>query len=346
MNMLSFSLFFCIFAHAKESFVMNNDCLLSIIVPVYNVEKYIHACLESIFRQNLDENVFEVIIVNDGTRDHSMEVIQDIIVKHTNISIINQENLGVSVARNNGLAKARGEYILMPDSDDLLIDNSLPVLLEKAITSKADLIVADFIEMTDDEIDNLTTIPQKVLKVQEKTGQDLFLQDLNPHHCYVWRTLFRRDFLLDSKLRFVPSIRFQDVPFTHECYLKAKKCLRISWLLNIYRRGHESATYFFNMEKAKDYCVSIAETWKLNNNKDLPPVVLKKLNDDIFASFSSLIWLMVHCIRNSKDRDVIFSLLRREIPDLYFSNGLKQRATSLLFNYSPKLYFMVRRVFK
>ena len=80
---------------------------LSIIVPVYNVEKYVRSCIESIFKQELDEDRFEVIIVNDGTKDRSMEVIEDIIAAHTNITVINQENLGLSVARNNGIAAAK-----------------------------------------------------------------------------------------------------------------------------------------------------------------------------------------------------------------------------------------------
>ena len=127
---------------------------LSIIVPVYNVEKYVRPCMESIFRQGLDEDCFEVIIVNDGTEDHSMEVIQDIIDQHKNIIVINQENQGLSVARNNGIAMAKGGYILMPDSDDMLIDNSLKPLLEIAIETKADIIVADFLKMNSEEINN------------------------------------------------------------------------------------------------------------------------------------------------------------------------------------------------
>lgn len=67
----------------------NSDLQLSIIVPVYNVEKYIRTCIESIYNQGLDEDTFEVIIVNDGTKDHSMDVIQDIIDSHKNITIIN-----------------------------------------------------------------------------------------------------------------------------------------------------------------------------------------------------------------------------------------------------------------
>ena len=87
---------------------------LSIVVPVYNVEKYVRTCIESIFKQGLDEKCFEVIIVNDGSTDRSLEVITDIISQHSNIVVINQENQGLSVARNNGIAAAKGEYILMP----------------------------------------------------------------------------------------------------------------------------------------------------------------------------------------------------------------------------------------
>ena len=132
---------------------------LSIIVPVYNVEKYIRLCMESIFKQGLDENDYEVIIVNDGTPDKSMEMITDIIVAHQNIHVINQENQGLSVARNNGIAAAKGEYIQFLDSDDLLIDNSLPYLINKATSLKADLVVADFIIMNDEQISQINNKP-------------------------------------------------------------------------------------------------------------------------------------------------------------------------------------------
>ena len=82
---------------------------LSIIVPVYNVEKYVRPCIESIFKQGLDDTDFEVIIVNDGTKDRSMEMIADIIQQHNNITVINQENQSLSIARNNGIAAAKGE---------------------------------------------------------------------------------------------------------------------------------------------------------------------------------------------------------------------------------------------
>lgn len=319
---------------------------LSIIVPVYNVEKYVRESVKSIYKQQLDEGQFEVIIVNDGTTDRSMEMIQDIIEAHSNITVINQENLSLSVARNNGIAAARGEYIMMPDSDDLLIAGSVKPLLEKALETKADLVVADFIEMTDDEIDKLKTIEQPPMTVTEKTGEQLFIEDLNPRQCYVWRTLYRRQFLLDNELTFVPGIRYQDVPFTNKCYLKAQKCLRTNWLLNIYRRGHESATYSFNKKKAKELCIAIASTWSLKAMPDLSAEVQRKLNNNLFASFSLLIYFMLYGINSRRERKEIFKFLRKQVPDLHFADGMKQRVTSWLFNLSPAFYFTLRQLTK
>lgn len=318
--------------------------LLSIIVPVYNVEKYIRPCLESIFHQGLNENAFEVIIVNDGTKDQSMEMIQDIINLHSNITVINQENQGLSVARNNGIAAAKGEYIMMPDSDDLLIENSLKPLLEIALETKVDLVVADFINMTDEEIEQNKDRPlqKTVFNYRQKTGEELLLQDLNPYQCYVWRTLFRREFLIKNNLSFVPGIYIQDVPFTHECYLKAKKCIRTSWLLNIYRKGHESATFSFNKKKAKDFCTAIAKTWELTRLDGLSLKIQNKLQEDVYTSFSAVLWIITHKINKSSDRIEIFDFLKQQAPDLCFRNGTKQKIDSFMYRHLPHLFIHLR----
>lgn len=325
----------------------SQNLLLSIIVPVYNVEEYIRPCIESIFRQGLDEDCFEVIIVNDGTKDHSMEVIQDIIEQHKNIVVLNQENQGLSVARNNGIAMAKGEYILMPDSDDLLIENSLNPLLEIAIEYEADLVVADYLKMNDKEIDNIKYNPplQKEFVYKEKTGEQLFLEDLNPYQCYVWRTLFRREFLLRNDLKFVPGVYYQDVPFTHESYLKAQRCIKTSWLLNIYRIGHESTTSSFNKKKALDFCIVIAKTWELTRLEGLPQIVQNKLIEDIHTSFAVMICSTVHDIEKASDRIDIVEFLRKQAPDLSFRNGFKQKIVSFLFRKRPSLYIHSRYLY-
>jgi glycosyltransferase involved in cell wall biosynthesis len=320
---------------------------LSIIIPVYGVEKYIRPCFESIFRQALKEDSYEIIIVNDGTKDRSMEMIADIIKNHSNITIINQENQGLSVARNNGIAMAKGEYILMPDSDDMLIDNSVPYLLEKALDSKADVVVADFIEMQSDDVDknDLNAIKQKDGKIIEKTGEELFLKDLSPYQSYVWRSLFRRQFILDNKLSFFPGILYQDIAFIHECYIKAKKCLRINWLLNIYRRREESATFTFTMKKSRDFCIAIGKTWELSHMDGLSPQMMKKLQDDVFTNMSVMLWCTSHVAMNASERKGVISFLKEQAPDLYLTNGAKQIITTFMFRWMPHTFARFRYLY-
>ena len=147
---------------------------LSIIVPVYQVEKYIRPCIESIFMQGLDEKRFEVIIVNDGTKDRSMEVIADIINQHKNIIVINQKNESLSVARNKGIAIAKGEYILMPDSDDFLVEYSLPPILDKALETKVDLVVADFLMIENKDIHLYKGVVQQKFAIHKKLANNSF----------------------------------------------------------------------------------------------------------------------------------------------------------------------------
>lgn len=321
---------------------------LSIIVPVYNVEKYIRPCIESIFNQGLDDNCFEVIIVNDGTTDNSMEMITDILRLHNNVIVINQENQGLSVARNNGIAIAKGEYILMPDSDDLLIDNSVRFLLDKALSTKVDLVVADFQEINCEEVEMLKMcdIHQKDGYTKEKSGEQLFLEDLHPRQCYVWRILFRRMFLLENNISFYPGICFQDVPFTHECYIKAKRTLRINWLMNIYRKNRTgSATFNFSIKKAQEFCTTIRETWRLKSLTDQSIPMKRKIENDVFTSCSVLLWSTSHTAKNAAERAYVIDMLKEMIPDLHFQYGLKHRIVSFMLKWMPHILVNCRYLY-
>lgn len=315
---------------------------LSIIVPVYNVEEYVRPCLESIFKQDLDDSRFEVIIVNDGSTDRSMEMIADIIQAHSNITVINQENLSLSVARNNGIAVAKGEYIIMPDSDDLLTENSLSILLDKALETKADIVEANYLIMNNQEIDELSNgrIEQPNMLFRNMTS----LESLNElKACYVWNKLFRRSFIIDNHLSFIPGIRFQDIPFTHECYLKATKCIKTNLILNVYRRGHFSASApnFFNMEKAHDLCTAIAATWELTKSEGITPEARKAIIKSLLATYYNLIYRLLKYINKVTDRVKILRFLYTLAPDLRFSNNIKQRIGSWFSRKAPRQYLAI-----
>ena len=311
---------------------------LSIIVPVYNVEKYILASIESIYRQGLDEERFEVIVIDDGTKDRSIEVIADLVSQHRNISVVHQQNQGLSVVRNNGIQMAKGTYIFMPDSDDILIDNSLSPLLEQALESHADIVTANYVVMNDEQISQHQGVEQPAFQAEEKTGTQMYLEDYTPYHSYVWRMLFRREFITEHHVTFYPGIRYQDVPFIQECYLKAKKCVKTNLLLNIYRMGHESATRYFSTEKGKDLCLSISETWKLTRWEGHTPETLRRLQNNIYVSFQFLISLIAYSIPCAKDRWPLLDFLKEKAPDIAFHNTWRQRLSTFLFWKMPHTY--------
>lgn len=319
---------------------------LSIIVPIYNVENYIRDCIESIFKQGLDNNHFEIIIVNDGTKDKSIEVIQDIIKAHSNIIVINQNNQGLSVARNNGMSKAKGQFILFLDSDDLLFDKALLPIINKALETKADLLVADFIKLNDNDIFTLKDyhLPPKKFEIHEKTNERFFLEDLDPNQCYVWRTLYRKDFLINNKIFFYPHVCYEDILFTHECFIKAKKCMRTHWLLNIYRKRENSITTTFNKNKAKDLCIIIGKTWELRKSEGLSQQSIIKLENNVYTLFNNLIYIIVKSMLKHADKIEIIDFLKATIPDLYFTNNYKKRIESYLFTHLPHFYLMLREL--
>ncbi len=113
---------------------------VSIIVPVYNLEKYLVRCLDSLLNQDLNETEYEIICINDGSTDGSGELLADFQEKKPTISVYKQENKGVAAARNVGLKKAKGDYILFVDGDDSLYPNVLGTLYENALSNNLDLL--------------------------------------------------------------------------------------------------------------------------------------------------------------------------------------------------------------
>ena len=95
---------------------------LSVIIPMYNAEKYIKRCIESVYRQDLDINHFELLVVNDGSTDNSPSIVKELQKIYPNITLIDKENGGQATARNMGLEEAHGDFIMFIDADDFLID--------------------------------------------------------------------------------------------------------------------------------------------------------------------------------------------------------------------------------
>lgn len=192
----------------KNSYKEYSPIILSLIIPVYKVEKYIEYCLNSIFSQKIPEYLYEVIVVNDGTPDNSMSIVKKF-SNHQNLIIINQENQGLSIARNNGMEQAKGEYIWFIDSDDWLLPNAINTIIEE-IRNNA-------------PIDVFST---RLLMTFENTKKTKI--DFNPD-CYTLtgkeyltkkynigasqRFIIRKRFLNKNKITFYPQILHEDGVF-------------------------------------------------------------------------------------------------------------------------------------
>ena len=149
--------------------------------------------------------------------------------------------------------------------------------------------------------------------------------------------------MLFRSISFVPGIRYQDVPFTHECYLRAGRCIRAHWLLNIYRRQRPgAATASFDAKKAHDFCIAIGHTWQLRKMEGLDARCRRKLYQDVYTSFSSLVYATLYGIKDRRERLGVLRFLLAQAPGLSFCGSTKQRAESLLLRLMPALYLRVR----
>ena len=316
---------------------------LSIIIPVCNVEQYIGPCLESIYRQGLSDKDFEVIVVNDGSTDNSMKVVEDVQLHHQNIQIIHQDHAGPSVCRNAGMEMAKGEYVLFVDSDDLLMDNGLTLLLKKALDTSADMVVADFMRLNDDEITSVYDSQLTDTHVVDKTGLDYYVEDCDPGvGSFIWRILYKRTFLNENHIRLEPGVYYEDIPFLQECYLKAQRVIGVHLLYYIYRIRQRSCTYTFAMKNALDYNTAIANSWRLTEMDNLPERVVAQQKKNIWLFFNYAVDCIIGVFRDPAERRQIVDDMIRKVPDLHFTGGVRPEVVSALFRTMPHTYIRWR----
>ena len=204
--------------------------ILSVVIPVYNVEKYVGKCLESIFSQLTSlQNEVEVIVVNDGTPDNSMTIVNGY-RKYNNLRIINQENQGLSTARNAGLKIASGDYVWFVDSDDMIAEGGLQYVLEATNTHNGIDCIATVL-LQKKESDGTCSI-EFTPKKDYKTSRDYLFDRYNIGACQ--RYILRRQFLIDNDLWYMEGVYHEDGDFSHRMLYKAQSFLMLKQPVYIY----------------------------------------------------------------------------------------------------------------
>ena len=194
---------------------------VSVIVPIYNVEKYLSKCIDSIINQTFKD--IEIICVNDGSTDNSLKILEKYALKESRIKIINQKHLGPSSARNAGLNAANGEYIVFVDSDDWVENNLVELAYNKISAEKADVVIYSYNNVEEGEAKPFEYVCS-VLKYYEKKNIN-FTDLISINHC-IWDRMFRKKFLTDNNIKFPDKITCnEDGFFNLLClFYNAKYC--------------------------------------------------------------------------------------------------------------------------
>lgn len=195
---------------------------ISVIVPVYNVEKYLKKCLLSIKAQTFES--YEVILVEDGSTDNSKNIVQEFVSCNSEkFKLFLQENKGLSGARNTGMQYASGKYICFIDSDDTVEPDFLAKLYQKTIDTDADMVFCAF-RSVDEQGNCIQNIYESVVEPNEitniKSKKELFLIQNA-----AWNKLYKRQIIEENNLSFTEGVWYEDIRFTKKYLLFAEKCV-------------------------------------------------------------------------------------------------------------------------
>lgn len=292
----------------------------SVIIPVYNVENYLSYCLGTVRNQTLKD--LEIICVNDGSTDRSLEILQEFQKIDERIRIINQENRGLSAARNRGLDTARGEYILFVDSDDYLCPDTCDRLYNELLQTRAEIVVFGTNVFPWHMASQNPWLRDK-LNVNtryyaENTALSLFQE--NASNPFVWNKCFRREFIESNGFRFDEELLYgEDTPFLFYTFPQAKEISFISDKLYNYRCCSQGSL----MSKA-----SRNPEWKLEMHLRIVEKILACWKEKAYLPLAMdefYLWLLEFFVYDLEREDISVEAKRGiagKVRDMAFAFGL------------------------
>ena len=292
---------------------MKEQPQVSIIVPVYNVENYIERCLNSLVNQTFKD--IEIITINDGSTDKSLELLNKYAKEDIRISVIDLGDEGVSYCRNLGIEKANGKYIMFVDSDDWIDSSMVEVMYKKAEENKLDLVMCSYIrEFKDHSKEKIFNLPQEIIYKEDKVKNELLRKLVGPIKeelsnpemldalGTVWGKLYRADILKENKIKFVDLKEIgsaEDTLFNIFTFNYLSKVMFLNkHMYHYWRDNPKSVTSQYNpklKEQRKVFFKYISDFIKENNFEQ---VFEEALNNRICTSVLGL--GLIECSKNNK----------------------------------------------
>lgn len=320
---------------------------LSVIIPVYNVEKYLEECINSVLSQTLKD--IEIICVNDGSTDLCDKILDNYANIYNNIKVIkHKKTFGLSIARNNGFKVANGKYIYFLDSDDYLNDsNALEILFNECETNRLDIALfnADVIYENNyagnetnlkEYYDYANICNKNFLENKLISGEELFNNSIK-YNCYrqnVWLRVYRRDFLKNININFYENIINEDILYSIISDIKAKRVKHIGKSLYTYRRRNNSIMNGDNLrESIKGHYISSKELFKFLKEYDeikSNEVTVKNLKY-LIKKYYTLAFLTCDRLQDIDIRKNLISNIDKDLIDI---------SMDILIN-QPNLYYSI-----
>ncbi len=273
-----------------------NKPVVSVIVPFYNVEKYIRRCMLSLINQE-SEYSYEILAVDDGSTDGSADIVKQLAAENDKIRIISQENGGVSAARNTGVLHAVGEYVAFVDSDDYVSPFYIERLCESAEQYDSDIVCCNYRNTNEDGSSGLDNfLVHRCGCFDGKTVFRAVLRDITVRS-YVWNKLFRRTLFTGNNITFPLGMNFEDFAIMPQLFYHAGKVSFISDTLYYYAHRKGSIIGSISKRDVRNYLQAYASIRNFmesenifGNNRFIYYILRKKISVTVFGMLLRCWW--------------------------------------------------------
>lgn len=305
---------------------------LSIIVPLYNVEKYIEKCILSLVNQDFRD--YEIIVVNDGSPDESANIVNELKIKYPNVLLFHKENGGLSSARNFGLEKAKGEYVWFVDSDDWIEFDIISLLYKHVKESNLDCLWFDFNQI-DEKGKIIFSSKDKNIKLSTKVLKgEIFLRDVFNSSCYACMFWFKTDWLRSIDFKFTEGILYEDLEIIPSTLLKAKRIQYQPVTVYNYLVRNGSILNSYNPQRISSYLIA------LNRNVCLYKNNIESINKIVINSIIGLLKMTSHS-NYINEKSLVFDYLNRI--DIKLPYVGEHTIEVFLYNISYRLLYNIYR---
>lgn len=277
---------------------------ISVIVPIYNAEKYLNKCIDSLINQTKKE--LEFILINDGSTDRSEEIIKG--YKDKRIKYFKNKNQGIGKTRNFGIEKASGKCLMFLDSDDYLAEDACEVMYEKMEKEKLDLVICNFYQVTGNHKEEVRI--KEFDNTSLKENKELLLEvNLSP-----WNKLYKSELIKKNNIKFIEDLKYEDAPFVVEAMDKAKEIGQIKSPLNYYV-VHKNSETTVRDEKIFDIIKIMDKIRKYFAKKKEFTETMDKLTVRVLTNYTIQQRVQKETKTGKEFINQAFSYMKKNIPD-------------------------------